>query len=90
MAMIPALQFRNWQWALTLAAPVIVWAALPFHRASWTSLKHGAATMDTLISMGTSAAFLWSLYASRGLGQCRAGFTRTRAMRPSRLGFRRP
>jgi Cu+-exporting ATPase len=64
MAMIPALQFRNWQWAsLTLASPVIVWAALPLHRAAWTNLKHGAATMDTLISMGTSAAFLWSLYA---------------------------
>ncbi|MFF2652621.1 heavy metal translocating P-type ATPase [Streptomyces sp. NPDC058045] len=64
MAMIPALQFTNWQWAsLTLAAPVIVWAALPFHRAAWTNLKHATATMDTLISMGTIAAFLWSLYA---------------------------
>ncbi|MFE7043820.1 heavy metal translocating P-type ATPase [Streptomyces atratus] len=64
MAMIPALQFTNWQWAsLTLAAPVIVWAALPFHKAAWTNLKHGTATMDTLISMGTAAAFLWSLYA---------------------------
>jgi Cu+-exporting ATPase len=64
MAMIPALQFTYWQWAsLTLAAPVIVWAAWPFHKAAWTNLKHGAATMDTLISMGTSAAFLWSLYA---------------------------
>ncbi|MFY9714030.1 MAG: heavy metal translocating P-type ATPase [Microbacterium sp.] len=64
MAMIPALQFTNWQWAsLALAAPVIVWAAWPFHRAAWMNLRHGAATMDTLISMGTSAAFLWSLYA---------------------------
>lgn len=64
MAMIPALQFTYWQWAsLALAAPVILWAAWPFHRAAWTNLKHGAATMDTLISMGTSAAFLWSLYA---------------------------
>lgn len=64
MAMIPALQFTYWQWAsLALAAPVIVWAAWPFHKAAWTNLKHGAATMDTLISMGTSAAFLWSLYA---------------------------
>jgi Cu+-exporting ATPase len=64
MAMIPALQFTYWQWAsLTLAAPVIVWAALPFHKAAWTNLKHGTATMDTLISMGTSVAFLWSLYA---------------------------
>jgi len=64
MAMIPALQFTYWQWAsLALAAPVIVWAALPFHRAAWVNLRHGAATMDTLISLGTSAAFLWSLYA---------------------------
>ncbi|RYE76026.1 MAG: cation-translocating P-type ATPase, partial [Myxococcales bacterium] len=64
MAMVPALQFTFWQWlSLTLAAPVIVWAAWPFHRAAWTNLKHGAATMDTLISMGTLAAFAWSLYA---------------------------
>ncbi|MDF1489559.1 heavy metal translocating P-type ATPase [Tessaracoccus caeni] len=64
MAMIPALQFTYWQWlSLTLAAPVVVWAAWPFHKAAWTNLRHGAATMDTLISMGTIAAFLWSLYA---------------------------
>ncbi|MGH8883133.1 MAG: heavy metal translocating P-type ATPase, partial [Stackebrandtia sp.] len=64
MAMIPALQFDYWQWAsLTLAAPVIAWAAWPFHKAAWTNLRHGAATMDTLISVGTNAALLWSLYA---------------------------
>jgi len=64
MAMVPALQFTYWQWAsLALAAPVIVWAAFPFHKAAWANLRHGAATMDTLISMGTTAAFLWSLYA---------------------------
>ncbi|MFE6996062.1 heavy metal translocating P-type ATPase [Microbacterium sp. NPDC057659] len=64
LAMIPALQFTYWQWAsLALAAPVIVWGAWPFHRAAWVNLRHGAATMDTLISLGTSAAFLWSLYA---------------------------
>ncbi|GAB2507492.1 heavy metal translocating P-type ATPase [Paramicrobacterium agarici] len=64
MAMIPALQFTSWQWlSLTLAAPVIVWGGYPFHKATWTNLKHGAATMDTLVSMGTGAAFLWSLYA---------------------------
>ncbi|MFD6219986.1 heavy metal translocating P-type ATPase [Nocardia asteroides] len=64
MAMIPALQFTNWQWlSLTLAAPVVVWCALPFHQAAWTNLKHGTATMDTLVSMGTLAAFGWSLYA---------------------------
>ena len=64
MAMAPALQFTNWQWAsLALAAPVILWGAFPFHRAAWMNLKHGTATMDTLISMGTLTAFLWSLYA---------------------------
>lgn len=64
LAMIPALQFTNWQWlSLVLAAPVITWAAWPFHRATWINLKHGAATMDTLVSVGTGAAFLWSLYA---------------------------
>jgi Cu+-exporting ATPase len=64
MAMVPALQFTNWQWAsLTLAAPVVVWGGWPFHRAAWTNLRHGASTMDTLISMGTLAAFGWSLYA---------------------------
>ncbi|MCA1706443.1 MAG: heavy metal translocating P-type ATPase [Actinobacteria bacterium] len=64
MAMIPALQFTYWQWiSLALAGPVVVWAAWPFHRAAWTNLRHGAATMDTLISMGVLAAFIWSLYA---------------------------
>ncbi|WP_406240828.1 heavy metal translocating P-type ATPase [Streptomyces anulatus] len=64
MAMVPALQFDYWQWlSLTLTAPVVVYAAWPFHRAAWTNAKHGAATMDTLISVGTSAAFLWSLWA---------------------------
>jgi Cu+-exporting ATPase len=62
--MIPALQFRNWQWAsLALASPVVVWGAFPFHRAAWTNARHYAATMDTLISVGVSAAYLWSLYA---------------------------
>jgi P-type Cu+ transporter len=64
MAMIPALQFDFWQWlSLTLAAPVVVWGGAPFHRAAWTNLRHGAATMDTLVSLGTLAAFGWSLYA---------------------------
>ena len=64
MAMIPTLQFDNWQWlSLTLAAPVVVWGALPFHRAAWKNLRHATATMDTLISMGVLAAFLWSVYA---------------------------
>ncbi|MCU1401323.1 MAG: heavy metal translocating P-type ATPase [Acidimicrobiales bacterium] len=64
LAMVPALQFDSWQWlSLTLAAPVVVWGAWPFHRAAWSNLRHGAATMDTLISVGTIAAFGWSLYA---------------------------
>ncbi|MGW1658704.1 heavy metal translocating P-type ATPase [Streptomyces atratus] len=64
MSMVPALQFDYWQWlSLTLTAPVVTYAAWPFHRAAWTNAKHGAATMDTLISVGTSAAFLWSVWA---------------------------
>ncbi|MDT0453400.1 heavy metal translocating P-type ATPase [Streptomyces hesseae] len=64
MAMVPALQFDNWQWlSLTLAAPVVVWGALPFHKAAWTNARHGAATMDTLVSIGTLAALGWSLWA---------------------------
>ncbi|MGC5309880.1 heavy metal translocating P-type ATPase [Micromonospora zamorensis] len=64
LAMVPAWQFNYWQWlSLTLAAPVVIWGALPFHRAAWTNLRHGAATMDTLISLGTLAAFGWSLWA---------------------------
>ena len=64
LAMVPALQFTYWQWAsLALASPVVVWGALPFHRAAWINLRHGAATMDTLVSVGVLAAYLWSLYA---------------------------
>ena len=64
LAMIPPLQFTNWQWlSLTLAAPVILWAGWPFHKATWTNLKHGATTMDTLITVGTMSAFAWSLVA---------------------------
>ena len=64
MAMIPALQFPNWQWlSLTLAAPVVVWGAWPFHKAAYINLRHGTATMDTLVSIGTLAALGWSIYA---------------------------
>ncbi|MBA3339115.1 MAG: copper-translocating P-type ATPase [Geodermatophilaceae bacterium] len=64
MAMIPALQFNYWQWvSLALATPVVTWAAWPLHRAAATNLRHGAATMDTLISVGVLAAYGWSLYA---------------------------
>ncbi|WP_293239846.1 heavy metal translocating P-type ATPase [Mycolicibacterium sp.] len=64
LSMVPPLQFTNWQWlALTLASPVVVWGALPFHRAAWANARHGAATMDTLISLGVGSAYLWSLWA---------------------------
>ncbi|WP_030260838.1 MULTISPECIES: heavy metal translocating P-type ATPase [Streptomyces] len=79
MAMVPALQFDNWQWlSLTLAAPVVTYAAWPFHKAAWTNARHGAATMDTLVSLGTGAAFLWSLWAlffgDAGMPGMRHGF----------------
>ncbi|MFJ7274162.1 heavy metal translocating P-type ATPase [Kitasatospora sp. NPDC098663] len=64
LSMIPALQFANWQWlAFALTGPVVVYGGLPFHRAAWTNLRHGAATMDTLVSLGTLAAFGWSFWA---------------------------
>ena len=64
LAMVPAWQFTYWQWlSLTLAAPVVVWGGWPFHRAAAINLRHGVFTMDTLVSLGTTAAFLWSLYA---------------------------
>ncbi|MER5385825.1 heavy metal translocating P-type ATPase [Streptomyces sp. NPDC002688] len=79
MSMIPALQFDNWQWlSLTLAAPVVVWGGLPFHRAALMNARHGAATMDTLVSVGTLAAFGWSLWAlffgDAGMPGMRHGF----------------
>jgi Cu+-exporting ATPase len=64
LSMVPAWQFDNWQWlALALASPVVVWGAWPFHRAAWVNARHGAATMDTLVSVGVGAAWLWSLWA---------------------------
>jgi Cu+-exporting ATPase len=64
LSMVPALQFDNWQWlALTLASPVAVWGAWPFHRAAAVNARHGASTMDTLVSIGITAAYLWSLWA---------------------------
>ena len=64
LSMVPAAQFDGWQWvSLALATPVVLWAGLPFHRAAWANLRHCTATMDTLISMGTLAAYLWSVYA---------------------------
>jgi Cu+-exporting ATPase len=64
MAMVPVAQFRFWQWAsLTLASPVIVWGAWPFHRAAFVNARHRATTMDTLISVGVLAAYIWSIWA---------------------------
>lgn len=78
MSMIPPLQFEYWQWlALTLAAPVAVWGAWPFHRAAAVNLRHGAATMDTLISLGVIASFGWSLYALFFGGAGMPGMTMT-------------
>jgi Cu+-exporting ATPase len=85
VAMVPRFQFDHWQWmSLTSAAPVVVWGAAPFHRATWANLRHGAATMDTLISVGTLAALGWSLYTlflgDAGVTGLRHGFT----LRPER------
>jgi P-type Cu+ transporter len=81
MSMIPALQFTNWQWlALALAGPVALWGAWPFHRAAWMNLRHGAATMDTLISVGVLAALGWSLYALFSGMAGMAGMTMTFAL----------
>ncbi|MBO0813772.1 MAG: cation-translocating P-type ATPase, partial [Actinobacteria bacterium] len=74
LAMVPAVQFTGWQWvSLALATPVAVWGAWPFHRAAFAGARHGAATMDTLISMGVAAAYLWSLYALLFAGAGQAG-----------------
>ena len=64
LAMVPAWQFEYWQWiSLLLTTPVVFWCGLPFHRATFLNLRHGVLTMDTLITMGTFAAFGWSVYA---------------------------
>ncbi|GAA1843042.1 heavy metal translocating P-type ATPase [Pseudonocardia ailaonensis] len=87
LSMVPALQFTNWQWiSLALAAPVVVWGALPFHRAAWTNLRHGAATMDTLVSLGTIAALAWSLYALLWGGAGMPGMTHPFELTISRGG----
>src|SRR3546814_264283 len=78
LSMVPALQFEYWQWlALTLTAPVAVWGAWPFHQAAAVNARHGAATMDTLISVGVIAAFGWSLYALFFGGAGMPGMTTT-------------
>ncbi|MCF2532167.1 heavy metal translocating P-type ATPase [Yinghuangia soli] len=76
LSMVPALQFRFWQWlVLALAAPVVVWGGFPFHKAAAKNLRHGTATMDTLVSLGTLAAFFWSLYALFWGGMGEPGMT---------------
>jgi Cu+-exporting ATPase len=87
LGMIPALQFDNWQWvSLQLATPVLVWAAWPFHRAAWTNLRHGTATMDTLISIGTIAAWSWSVVSLLFLGAGDSGMRHTLSLVPERGG----
>jgi Cu+-exporting ATPase len=85
MSVVPALQFTNWQWlAFALTGPVVIWGAWPFHRAAWMNLRHGAATMDTLISLGTLAAFGWSVYALFWGDAGMAGMTMTFSLEVSR------
>ncbi|HET7724104.1 MAG TPA: heavy metal translocating P-type ATPase [Propionibacteriaceae bacterium] len=76
LAMVPAMQFPGWQWvSLVLATPVVAWAGLPFHRSAWVNLRHGATTMDTLVSLGTVAAYLQSVYALVWGSAGRIGYT---------------
>ena len=87
LAMVPALQFDGWQWvSLVLATPVVVWGAWPFHRAAWMNLRHGATTMDTLISLGIIAAFGWSLYALLWGGAGEMGMTMHPGLEVTRSG----
>jgi Cu+-exporting ATPase len=87
LSMVPAVQFDNWQWvSLTLASPVVVWGAWPFHRAAVTNARHRAATMDTLISLGVSAAYLWSLWALLFTDAGRTGMRMPFELLPSEQG----
>ena len=87
LSMVPALQFDYWQWlSLQLTTPVVLWAGWPFHRAAWQNLKHGAATMDTLISLGTLAAWGWSVVALFFLGAGEPGMTMSFRLIPEQGG----
>ena len=87
LGMIPALQFDNWQWlSMQLATPVLAWAGWPFHRAAWTNLRHGTATMDTLISIGTIAAWTWSVVSLFFLGAGDPDMRHTLSFVPERGG----
>ncbi len=84
LSMIPPLQFTYWQWlCFALASPVVFWGAWPFHRATWRSLRHGAATMDTLISVGCLAAYLWSTWALFRGGAGVPGYSMSESLVPS-------
>jgi Cu+-exporting ATPase len=83
VSMIPPLQFMYWQWfCLVLATPVVFWGAWPFHKAAWKSLRHGTTTMDTLISMGSLAAYLWSVWALFFGGAGLPGYSMTESLLP--------
>jgi Cu+-exporting ATPase len=87
LGMVPALQFDNWQWlSLQLATPVLLWCGYPFHRAAWSSLRHGTATMDTLISIGTIAAWTWSVVSLFFLGAGEPGMRHALSLVPERGG----
>jgi Cu+-exporting ATPase len=84
LSMVPSLQFTYWQWvALALASPVVVWGAWPLHRAALVNARHGVATMDTLISVGVTAAYAWSLYALFWGGAGEPGMTMTWHLLPA-------
>ncbi|WP_405945238.1 heavy metal translocating P-type ATPase [Streptomyces sp. NBC_01020] len=84
LSMVPALQFRNWQWlCFMLAAPVAVWGAWPFHERALRGVRHGAATMDSLVSLGVLASFSWSVYALLFGGAGRVGMRMPFTLVPS-------
>ncbi|HEX4364713.1 MAG TPA: heavy metal translocating P-type ATPase [Solirubrobacteraceae bacterium] len=85
LGMVPALQFDNWQWiSMQIATPVLAWAAFPFHRAAWMNLRHGTATMDTLISVGTISAWTWSVVSLLFLGAGDPGMRHPFTLLPER------
>jgi P-type Cu+ transporter len=85
LSMVPALQFPGWQWVVTaLALPVVTWGAWPFHTAAFRAARHGASTMDTLVSIGVIAATLWSLWALLLGGAGEIGMRMTVTLLPSR------
>ena len=76
ISMVPGLQFAGWEWvAFALSTPVILWSAWPFHRATLVNLRHRTTTMDTLVSLGTIAAYVWSVVALVFLGAGEQGMS---------------